>query len=190
MNPHEKREDIFERLLKGETITPQDPQIHLLQESSYATKRLLTKINESSDPSEIRSILGEITGRTIHESTSVFTPCYINYGKNIQIGKNVFINFNCTLLDLGGIIIEDNVLIAPNVSLLSESHPLEPKNRQSLVPGLLHIKKNAWIGANATILPGVTIGENSIVASGAVVTKDVPDNSIVGGVPAKVIKNI
>lgn len=186
----ENTEDIFERLLKGETIAPQDPQIHRLQESSYATKQLLPKMNNSSDPSEIRALLGEITGSIIHESTTFFTPTYINYGKNIKIGKNVFINFNCTLLDLGGIIIEDNVLIAPNVSLLSEAHPIDPENRQSLVPGLIHIKKNVWIGANATILPGVTIGENSIVASGAVVTKDVPDNTIAGGVPAKTIKNL
>lgn len=190
MNSDQNTEDIFERLLKGETVTPEDPQIHRLQESSYTTKQLLVKMNNSSNPSEIRSILGEITGSIIHESTSVFTPSYINYGKNIKIGKNVFINFNCTLLDLGGIIIEDNVLIAPNVSLLSEAHPLEPENRQSLLPGLVRIKKNVWIGANATILPGVTIGENSIVASGAVVTNDVPDNTIVGGVPAKIIKTL
>ncbi|WP_433830368.1 sugar O-acetyltransferase [Flavobacterium anhuiense] len=190
MNSDKNKKDIFERLLKGEIIAPQDPQIHRLQEASYTTKQLLVKMNNSSDPSEIRAILGEITDSTIHESTSVFTPSYINYGKNIKIGKNVFINFNCTLLDLGGIIIEDNVLIAPNVSLLSEAHPLEPENRQSLVPGLVHIKKNAWIGANATILPGVTIGENSIVASGAVVTKDVPDTTIVGGIPAKPIKSL
>ncbi len=190
MSSNKNREDIFTRLLKGETATPQDPEIHLLQKSSYATKQLLVKMNSSSDPSEIRSILGEITGSIIHESTSVFTPSYINYGKNIKIGKNVFINFNCTFLDLGGIIIEDNVLIAPNVSLLSEAHPIEPENRQSLVPGLVHIKKNVWIGANATILPGVTIGENSIVASGAVVAKNVPDNTLVGGVPAKTIKTL
>jgi acetyltransferase-like isoleucine patch superfamily enzyme len=93
-------------------------------------------------------------------------------------------------LDLGGIVIEDNVLIAPKVNLLSEGHPLAPENRQSLVPGAIHIKKNAWIGANAAILPGVTIGENAVVAAGAVVNKDVPDNTIVGGIPAKIIKTI
>lgn len=82
------------------------------------------------------------------------------------------------------------MLIAPKVSLLSEGHPVSPESRQSLVPGLVHIKENVWIGANATILPGVTIGKNSIVAAGAVVSKNVPDNSIVGGVPAKFIKNV
>lgn len=93
-------------------------------------------------------------------------------------------------LDLGGITIEDNVLIAPKVSLLSEGHPLSPDARQSLVPGPIHIKKNAWIGAAATILPGVTVGENPVVAAGAVVSKDVPANTVVGGIPAKQVKAI
>lgn len=93
-------------------------------------------------------------------------------------------------MDLGGITIEDGVLIGPKVSLLSEGHPIEPEERHSLTVGHIHIKKNAWIGANATILQGVTIGENAIVAAGAVVSKDVPDNTIVGGIPAKIIKSI
>ena len=147
-------------------------------------------MNNSCDPTEIRSLLSQITGMEIDESTDVFTPLYINYGKNTKIGKNVFINFDCTFLDLGGITIDDNVLIAPKVSLLSEGHPLAPGKRQALMVGHIHIKKNAWIGANATILPGVTIGENAIVAAGAVVSKNVPDNTVVGGIPAKVIKTI
>ena len=91
---------------------------------------------------------------------------------------------------MGGITIEDDVMIAPRVNLISEGHPVSIKDRKTLAVGKVHIKKNAWIGANVTILPGVTIGENSIVAAGAVVSKDVPDNSIVGGIPAKVIKTI
>ncbi len=182
--------DIFERLRNGEPIPSDDPQAYKMREASYATKKLLVQMNNSSNPSEIRNLLSQITSTEIHETTAVFTPLYINYGKHTKIGKNVFINFDCTFLDLGGITIEDNVLIAPKVSLLSEGHPLSPENRQSLVPGPIHIKKNAWIGANATILPGVTVGENAVVAAGAVVSKDVPDNSIVGGIPAKIIKTI
>lgn len=102
----------------------------------------------------------------------------------------MFINFDCIFLGLGGITIEDGALIAPRVSLLSEGHPVNPADRQSLVPGHIHIKRNAWISAGAMILPGVTVGENSIVAAGAVVSSDVPDNTIVGGVPAKVIKRV
>ena len=184
------KKDIFERLRNGETILHTDPDSYKLREASYATKKLLLQMNQSSDPEEIRKLLGQITGSSIHEGVAVFTPLYINYGKNTRIGKNVFINFDCTFLDLGGIIIEDNVLIAPKVSLLSEGHPIAPENRQSLMVGKIHIKKNVWIGANATILPGVTIGENSIVAAGAVVSKDVPEYVIVGGTPAKIIKAI
>lgn len=182
--------DIFQRLRNGETISSDDPQAYKMREASYITKVHLVQMNSSTDPIEIRRLLSQITESVIDESVTIFTPLYINYGKNIKIGKNVFINFDCTFLDLGGITIEDNVLIAPKVSLLSEGHPIAAEHRQSLVPGHVHIKKNAWIGANATILPGVSIGENAIVAAGAVVSKDVPDNAIVGGVPAKIIKSI
>lgn len=184
------KKDIFERLRNGETIPSNDPQAHKMRDASYATKKLLIQMNNSSDPAEIRILLSRITNSEIDESVAVFTPLFINYGKHTKIGKNVFINFDCTFLDLGGITIEDNVLIAPKVNLLSEGHPLAPENRQSLVPGPIHIKKNAWIGANATILPGVTIGENAVVAAGAVVSKDVSDNTVVGGIPAKIIKGI
>lgn len=182
--------DIFERLMKGETIPPNDPQAYRMREASYSTKKLLVQMNIATDPREIRDLLSQITNSEIDESVAVFTPLYINYGKNTKIGKNVFINFDCTFLDLGGITIEDNVMLAPKVCLLSEAHPISPKDRQTLTAGRIHIKKNAWIGANATILQGVTIGENSVVAAGAVVSKDVPDNTIVGGIPAKIIKTI
>ncbi|MDH6253425.1 acetyltransferase-like isoleucine patch superfamily enzyme [Chryseobacterium sp. H1D6B] len=187
---NDPKEDIFERLKNEKTVSSNDPQAYRLREAAFATKALLVLMNNSSDPSEIRKLLSRIIGESVDESTTVFTPLYINYGKNITIGKNVFINFDCVFLDLGGIIIEENVLIAPKVSLLTEGHPVETENRQSLITAPIHIKKNAWIGANATILPGVTIGENAVVAAGSVVSKDVLDNTIAGGIPAKIIKNI
>ena len=187
-NQHNK--DLFERLRSGETIPPNDPEAFKMREASFATKKLLVQMNNSSDPAEIRELLSQITASEIDESVAVFTPLYINYGKHTKIGKNVFINFDCVFLDLGGITIEDNVLIAPRVNLISEGHVVSPENRQSLVPGHIFIKKNAWIGAGATILPGVTVGENAVVAAGAVVSKDVHANTIVGGVPAKIIKTI
>ncbi len=182
--------NIFTDLDNGITVTKNHSQISELRTSSYATFGLLQKLNSSSNALEIVKILSDITGKTIDETVAVFPPLYINNGANLHIGKNVFINFDCTFLALGGIIIEDNVLIGPKVSLLSEGHPLDPNQRDSLVPGKIHIKKNAWIGANATLLPGVTIGENAVVAAGAVVSKDVPDNVVVGGIPAKIIKSI
>lgn len=182
--------DIFERLINGEPIPSDDPQAHKMLDASFATKELLIQMNNSSDPAQVRKLLSQITASEIDDSVVVFTPLHINYGKHTKIGKNVFINFDCVFPDLGGITIEDNVLIAPKVSLLSEGHPLSPAERQSLVPSPIHIKKGAWIGAGATILPGVIVGENAIVAAGAVVSKDVPDNTVVGGIPARVIKTI
>ena len=186
MNNHNNT--IFESLRNGETVPGNHPERTELRKASFATIKLLQKLNNSSDPTEINEMLGKITTTKIDESVAVFPPIYINYGKNLKIGKNVFINFDCTFLDLGGITIEDDVLIGPKVSLLTENHPLDPQERKGLICKPILIKKNAWIGANVTILPGVTIGENAVVAAGAVVVKDVADNSIVGGVPAKVIK--
>ncbi len=182
--------DIFERLSKGETIVPNDPEAYRMREASFATKKLLVQMNNSTEPETIRSFLSQITGTEIDPTVTVFTPLQINYGKHTKIGKNVFINFDCVFLDLGGITIEDNVLIAPKVSLLTEGHPTSITDRHSLIPKPILIKKNAWIGANATILQGVTIGENAIVAAGSVVSNDVPDNVVVGGIPAKIIKEI
>jgi len=168
---------------------PDDPEIHKLMEASYEVKKQLIVLNNSTEPDEILKVLSGIVGKEL-ENVSVFTPVYINYGKNLNIGKNVFINFDCTFLTLGGITIEDDVLIGPKVSLITENHPLEPQHRKGLTGKSIVIRKNAWIGASATILPGVTIGENAVVAAGAVVSKDVPDHVVVRGVPAKILKTI
>ncbi|TXH22945.1 MAG: sugar O-acetyltransferase [Chitinophagaceae bacterium] len=182
--------DIFKRLLDGELVSHTDPEFYKLQEGFYAIKPLLNQINNATSAAETRQLFGAITGSNIDNSVGIFTPLQTNYGKNIKLGKNIFINFNCTFLDLGGIRIDDGVMIAPNVNLLSEGHPIEPAERHFIFGKPIHIKENAWIGGNVTILPGVTIGKNAIVAAGSVVNKDVPDNTIVGGIPAKVIKMI
>src|SRR3954469_13306929 len=180
--------DIFTRLRNGETVSFTDPEYLKLRDASSATRQLLLQLNQSADPQEMLDLLSRITGSQIDASTAIFPPFYVNYGKHTTIGKNVFINFDCVFLDFGGITIEDGVFIAPKVSLLNEGHPLSPAGRHSLTVGRIHIKRNAWIGANATITQGVTIGENAVVAAGAVVTKDVPDNTVVGGIPAKILK--
>jgi len=182
--------DVFTRIRNGETIGGSDPQGYRLREESYATKLLVAQMNNAKTPQEIREILARITTSAIDESVNIFTPLYINYGKHTTIGKNVFINFDCIFLDLGGITIEDNVLVGPRVSLLTEGHPLERSDRHSLIAKPIHIRKNAWIGAGAIILQGVTIGENAVVAAGSVVSGDVADNTVVGGIPGKMIKMI
>ena len=180
--------DIFARLQSGESIPFDDPESPKLRDAAFATRKLLLQLNQSADPEEMRGLLSQITGREIDESTTLFPPLYVNYGRHTKIGKNVFINFDCVFLDLGGITIDDSVFIAPKVSLLTEGHPLTPAGRHSLTVAPIHLKRNAWIGAAATVLAGVTVGENSVVAAGAVVNNDVPDNTVVGGIPAKILK--
>lgn len=182
--------DIFQRLLNGEAVPFSDPDYFRIINACNETRKLLVQLNAASDGEEILNLLRKITGFDVDATSMIFPPFQVNYGKNTRIGKNVFINFDCTFLDLGGITIDDDVMLAPKVSLVSEGHPLAANNRQTLTVGRIHIKKNAWIGANATILQGVTVGENAIVAAGAVVSKDVPANTVVGGIPAKHIKNI
>jgi acetyltransferase-like isoleucine patch superfamily enzyme len=180
--------DIFERLRHGETVSFDDPEYSRLRDVSFATRKLLLQLNQSANPEEMRSLLSQITGTEIDLSTAIFPPFHVNYGRHTKIGRNVFINFDCVFLDFGGITIDDGVFIAPKVSLLTEGHPLTPEKRHSLTVGPIHLQTNAWIGANATIMQGVTVGENAVVAAGAVVTKDVPANSVVGGIPARLIK--
>jgi acetyltransferase-like isoleucine patch superfamily enzyme len=180
--------DIFKRMLAGGVISSDDPEMPDLWQAVAATIKLSAALNTAESIDEIRAQLCIITGKEIDHSTTIFIPFYTNFGRHITIGKNVFINHACSFLDLGGITIEDNVQIGPRVNLVTENHPLNPLERKSLLLNSIIIKKNAWIGAGATILPGVTIGENSIIAAGAVVNKSIPDNAIAGGVPAKVIK--
>jgi len=182
--------DIFARLRRGETVPADDPEYPRLLQACLATRALLLRLNQSTDPAQMRALLARITGTAIDEGCAVFPPFHINYGRHTTLGKNVFINFDCVFLDLGGITIEDDVLIAPKVSLLTESHPVAPAARHALTVAPIHIKRNAWIGANATIMPGVTIGENAVVAAGAVVTRDVPDGTVAGGIPARTIKAV
>ena len=168
---------LFNRMLAGGIIDKNDPELPQLWKVVAQTIALSAALNTATDIHQIRDKLSKIIGTKIDNSTIVFAPFHTNFGRHITIGKNVFINHGCSFLDLGGILIEDDVLI-------------DPSNRKSLDLKKIVIKKNVWIGAGATVLPGVTIGENSIVAAGAVVTKDVPENTIVGGVPAKIIKKI
>jgi acetyltransferase-like isoleucine patch superfamily enzyme len=144
----------------------------------------------AQDVEEVRKRLSEITGTEIDASTTIFPPFYTNFGRFIRLGKNVFINHACSFLDLCTITIENDVMIGPKVNLITENHPLEPGDRKTVLLKPIVVKRNAWIGAGATILPGVTIGENAVVAAGAVVRRDVAPNSVVAGVPAKVVKSL
>jgi acetyltransferase-like isoleucine patch superfamily enzyme len=143
------------------------------------------------DADQIRAVFSDLIGARVDDGFSLIPPFYTTGGENIRVGRNVFINQNCTMYDLGGIDIADEVMIGPNVSLITSSHPLEPSQRRAAVIAKpIVIERNVWIAAGMTIIGGVTIGENSVVAAGSVVTRDVPPNTLVGGNPARVIRSI
>ncbi len=184
-------QSIIERLRAGELLRKDDPEYGAFGEVVSRTIRLCVEMNTTATHvDQVRDQLSIIIGNPIDESTTIFPPFYTNFGRSISLGKNVFINHACSFLDIGGISIEDDVQIGPRVNLTSENHPLDPGDRKTVIPSPVLIKRNAWIGAGATILPGVTVGENAIVAAGAVVSRDVPPNTVVAGVPAKVIRTL
>lgn len=167
-------------------------EAHLfMHELSQEALRLTAELNNSyRTPEEIRALMEKITSKAVDESFALFPPFYTDCGKNITFGKNVFINSGCKFQDQGGITIGDGALIGHNVVLATLNHDMKPEKRSTIHPAPIVVGKNVWIGSGATILPGVTIGDGAIVAAGAVVTKDVAANTIVGGVPAKFIKEI
>lgn len=144
-----------------------------------------------NDAAEVRALFAKLTGREVDEGFSLIPPFYTTGGEGIRVGRKVFINQNCTFYDLGGIDIADEVMIGPNVSLLTSGHPIAPsRRRDGVVARPIAIGRNVWIAAGATIIGGVTVGENSVIAAGAVVTRDVPPDSFVGGNPARIIRSI
>ena len=182
--------NIFERLQAGEAVPYSDPQHSQISEAALRTTKLLIELNATADTGKIRQLWHEISGTPLALDTMIQVPVYVNIGKFTRIGKNVYINHACSFLDMGTITIEDDVLIGPKANLLTEEHPVDPAKRSALMVRPVLIKRNAWIGAGATILPGVTVGENAVVAAGAVVNRNVPANTVVAGVPAIIIKNI
>jgi acetyltransferase-like isoleucine patch superfamily enzyme len=191
MSHSPNQQDIFQRMQAGEPLRKDDPEYSRFAEAVSRTIRLVTEMNASAqDVDQVRKQLSEIIGTDVDASTTIFPPFYTNFGRSIRLGKNVFINHACSFLDLCSITIEDHVMIGPKVNLITENHPLDPHDRTTVLLQPIVVKRNAWIGAAATILPGVTIGENAVVAAGAVVTRDVPPNSIVAGIPAKVVKTL
>ena len=158
---------------------------------SQEALRLTVQLNNAyHTPEEIRDIFSQLTGKPVDETFAVFPPFYTDCGKNITIGKHVFFNSGCRFQDQGGITIGDGALIGHNVVLATLNHGLAPGERHDLCPAPIHIGKNVWIGANAVVLPGVTVGDNAVVAAGAVVSRDVPENAVVGGVPARLLRMI
>ncbi len=183
--------DFLEYMNSGKTVIG-GSEVHLFMHGlSQEALKLTAKLNNTyRTAEEIRDIFSQLTGKQVDDTLAVFPPFYTDCGKNITIGKNVFINSGCKFQDQGGITIEDGVLIGHNVVLATLNHSMNPEKRADMQPAPIHIGKNVWIGSNATVLPGVTIGDGAVIAAGAVVTKNVSMNTVVGGVPAKKIKEI
>ena len=180
--------DIFN---SGETLTMDEEALETCNYYSQEAQKLTCELNgKYHEFDERRKIFSELIGQEIDENFRVFTPFYTDFGKNIHLGKNVFINADCKFQDQGGIYIGDDTLIGHNVVLATLNHEEDPENRENLIAAPIKIGNKVWIGSNATILPGVTVGDGAIIAAGAVVTKDVDSMSIVAGVPAKFVRKI
>ena len=167
-------------------------EIHrFMDEMSDAARRVTFRLNSAyHDQAEVRTLLSELFGYEVPASLRVFPPFYTDFGRNMTIGENVFINACCHFQDHGGVSIGDGCQIGHNVVFATLNHGLSPVDRGHTYPAPIRLGRNVWVGSNATILQGVTIGDNAVVAAGSVVTKDVAANTVVGGVPARVIKEI
>jgi acetyltransferase-like isoleucine patch superfamily enzyme len=143
------------------------------------------------DADEVRALFSDLIGKQLDDSFLLIPPFYTTGGTDISIGRNVFINLNCTFYDLGGLDIANDVMIGTNVSIITSGHPVDPSRRRAFtIAKPIAIERNVWIAAGATIIGGVTVGENSVVAAGSVVTRNVPPNTLVGGNPARIIRSI
>ena len=184
-------EDYLKYLREGRTVKAGSPEHQIMHRVAQEALEITGEMNSGyHTPEQIRANMEKLTGRPIDPSFSMFPPFYTECGKNIYLGKNVFINCGCHFQDHGGIYIGDNVLIGSYVVFATINHGQRPDDRSSNYPLPIHIGNGVWIGSHATILPGVTVGDNAVIAAGAVVNKDVPKGAVVGGVPAKVIKYI
>lgn len=182
----------FKAFVKDEGRVEGASDVHLfMHEMSERARRITMEMNNKFHTNEeLVALMSELTQAQIDPSFRIFPPFHTDCGANITIGKNVFFNAGVSLQDQGGITIGDGTLIGHNVVIATINHDQHPERRGSMEFRPVSIGKNVWIGSNSTILPGVTIGDGAIIAAGAVVSKDVEANTIVGGVPAKKIKDI
>ena len=182
----------FLEFIKNAEVIKAGSEAHLkMHELSARAQKITMRLNYGyHEPEETVRLFSELTESKVDASFRCFLPFYTECGINIKLGKNVFINSGCCFQDHAGIEIGDGTLIGHQVVIATLNHAQDPLSRADMFPKPVKIGKNVWIGAHATILPGVTIGDNAIIAAGAVVTKDVENNVVVGGVPAKKIKDI
>lgn len=184
-------DDLLAELDAGRTIPGGSPLHAVMHEASQAAMRVTGELNGGyHDPEQVRELLARLTGRPVHESVTLFPPFTADFGRNIRLGERIFINSGCRFQDQGGVSIGDDSLIGHNTVLATLDHGMHPARRADMHPAPITIGRNVWIGANVTILKGVTVGDDAIVAAASVVTKDVPSGSIVVGAPARVVRSV
>ncbi len=175
----------------GDTLIMDEEALDACNYYSKKAQEITCELNyKYHDFDKRRELFSELINQELDDEFRVFTPFFTDFGKNIHLGKNVFINAGCKFQDQGGIYIGDDALIGHNVVMATLNHDENPENRANLIAAPINIGNKVWIGSNATILPGVSIGDGAIIAAGAVVTRDVEENSIVAGVPAKFIRKV
>ncbi len=181
----------FKEYVKTRKALSTDEIHRFMDEMSDEARRITFRLNsEYHTPQQVRELLSELFGYEVPQSLRVFPPFYTDFGKNIRLGEGVFINACCHFQDHGGVTIGDGCQIGHNVVFATLNHGLSPEDRKNTYPAPIVLGRNVWVGSNATILQGVTIGDNAVVGAGAVVTRDVAPGAVVAGVPARFVKNI
>ncbi|KRD42662.1 thiamine biosynthesis protein ThiF [Oerskovia sp. Root918] len=182
-------EDFLDHVNRGELIEGGSEQHAFMHGAAQEALQVVADLNSGyRTPDEVRALLARLTGAAVDESVTVFPPFYCEFGKNLTLGKDVFLNSGCRFQDTGGITIGDGTLVGHGCTLTTLNHAVDPARRADMMPSPIRIGRKVWLGAAVTVVPGVTIGDGAIVGAGAVVTKDVPADTIVAGVPARILR--
>lgn len=184
-------EELLAALNAGESITGGSPHHAAMHAASQESLRITSELNGSyHSPEEVRALMSQLTGSQVPASFQLFPPFSADFGKNIRIGSDVFINSGCRFQDQGGIVIGDGCLIGHNAVITTLNHDMAPSRRADMHPARVTLGRGVWFGANVTVLPGITIGDGAVVGAGALVTKDVPARAVMVGVPAKQVGSV
>lgn len=184
-------DDLLRALNDGETITGDSPLHVVMHETSQEALQITGELNgRYHEPARVRALLAQLTGAAVDDSVTVFPPLYSDFGKNITLGKRVFINSGCTFQDQGGVVIGNDCQIGHNAVIATLNHDLDPDRRTDLHPARVVIGRRVWIGSNVTLLPGVTLGDDAVVGAGSLVTRDVPAGTVAVGSPARAVRSV
>jgi acetyltransferase-like isoleucine patch superfamily enzyme len=182
-------QEFLDHVKAGAVIVGGSPHHEFIHGAAQEALRTVADLNGAyRAPDEVRALMSRLTGKAVPESVTVFPPFYCEFGKNLDLGEGVFVNMGCRFQDTGGISIGEGTLIGHGSTLTTLNHAVDPDRRADMVPAPVMIGRKVWLGAGVTVVPGVTIGDGAIVGAGAVVTKNVPADAVVAGVPARVIR--